>query len=134
MKKKKKKQFKGEMNGMMELQCSITKKSLGKNDFNKICTLKKTVQWGYGGEHSQKPKIWSKTKEDGHAGEKSLAQAAAELLAGKNFSHGLSRFGHKGMLLLEAFLRPSPFPVFRMRAKKSGELCRQITTRSRAVC
>lgn len=79
--------------------------------------------------------LWSKTKEDGHAGEKSLAQAAAELLAGKNFSHGLSRFGHKGMLLLEAFLRPSaPFPVFRMRAKKSGELCRQITTRSRAVC
>lgn len=32
--KKKKKQFKGEMNGMMELQCSITKNSLGKNDFN----------------------------------------------------------------------------------------------------
>ena len=63
------------------------------------------------------------------------AQAAAELLAGKSFSRGPSRFGHKGMLLLEAFLRPSaPFPVFRTSAKESGELCRQITTRSSAVC
>ena len=132
---KKKRQFKGKMTGTMELQCSIKKKSLGKNDFNMKYVLRgKQCSGGTWESRASSQKAVERNQRGRPRWREVPAQAAAELLAGKSFS-GPSRFGHKGMLLLEAFLRSSaPFPVFRTRAKESGELCRQITTRSSAVC
>ena len=114
---------------------ALKKKSLGKNDFNMKYVLRgKQCSGGTWESRASSQKAVERNQRGRPRWREVPAQAAAELLAGKSFS-GPSRFGHKGMLLLEAFLRSSaPFPVFRTRAKESGELCRQITTRSSAVC
>ena len=112
------------------------KNSLEKNDLiMKHVLWRKQCSGGCGRAELEARSSWNETREHGRVGEESWAQAAAEVLAGKTFRCGLSRPGHEGMLLWKAFLRPSaPFPVFKTRAKESGELCRQITTRPSSVC
>lgn len=80
------------------------KKSLQKNDFNmKYVLWRRQCSGRRRRAKSEARSLWSKTREDGHAGGESWAQVAAEELAGKTFRCGLSSPGHEGMLIWKPF-------------------------------